>query len=137
MGKEQLKNYVNLFRVGEMFLDRRDVREIHSRKPEDIQLPDNVFAFQFFDRQEYLADNGELLIGKEINLSPCYLTCRVMNIAELRRERPLLNIEAILAGKVDKNIEEDDKVAIIPYTKNSFSFEPMQKDWVEWKKNGI
>ena len=61
-----LKHYVRLTFLNPV---RSMVIEVKERDENSLDLPEGVATFRFFDRNEILAEDGELLIGKRKNFS--------------------------------------------------------------------
>ena len=61
-----LKHYVILTFLNPL---RSKVIEVRERDEDSLDLPEGVVAFRFFDRNEILAEDGELLTGKKKNFS--------------------------------------------------------------------
>lgn len=66
--KIHTKHYIKLFYPGAFFSDTA-IQEIESR--EKFEIPKNVYAYQFFDKEEFEV-NGEAFTSKEKNFSPTY-----------------------------------------------------------------
>lgn len=61
-----LKHYVRITFLNPI---RSKVMEVKERDENSLDLPKGVAIFRFFDRNEILAEDGELLIGKK-RISP-------------------------------------------------------------------
>ena len=61
-----LKHYVRITFLNPI---RSKVMEVKERDANSLDLPEGVAEFRFFDRNEILAEDGELLIGKKKNFS--------------------------------------------------------------------
>jgi len=76
MSQECLKHYVQILSPG--FLEHDDsirdlpqtsTMEVPNRDSNVVNLPKEAYAFRFFDRQEFLAQDGEVLVGQPRNYS--------------------------------------------------------------------
>ncbi len=65
-----LKHYVKLFRTG---YNSDIVQEVHKRDKDFVinlaRKDKTIYAYCFFDRNEIIAEDGEMLLGEEKNIS--------------------------------------------------------------------
>ena len=61
-----LKHYVEFIFINPLRHKRLEVQE---RNEKSIVFPEGVAAYRFYDRNEVMADDGELLRGKRKNFS--------------------------------------------------------------------
>ncbi len=87
MSKETLKHYVEFRFPGVMFSES-SAQPISERDPSKVQAPRDAFAYSFFDRQEYTAQDGEILVGAPRNRSGTYYFGKAMTLQDVRREIP-------------------------------------------------
>jgi len=87
MTKETLKHYVHFFMCPESSVSENSSKEIEGRDTK-IDAPKNSFAYQFFDRQEYVAQDGEVLVGRSRNHSGTHYFGKIMNLEDVQREVP-------------------------------------------------
>lgn len=80
-----LVKYVRFYRPGILVSEPYD-KKINSRE-DKVVLPDNAYAYSFFDREETEKD-GEILYGKDKNFSETFYSGREMNLAEVKNEMP-------------------------------------------------
>ena len=81
------KTFVTFLSPGIMFPEYETV-EVLSRDIDELDIPDNVYAFHFFDRIEEEID-GVVLKSEALNESPRYLyNGRVMSRSEIMVEVP-------------------------------------------------
>lgn len=87
MAKESLKHYVEFLYPGSFF-NESSAREVETRDPSAVQTPREAFGYKFFDRQEYVAQDGEVLVGEPRNRSGTHYFGRLMSLADVKREVP-------------------------------------------------
>lgn len=78
-----LKQYVT-FLIPGSFFPNEQTEEIFSRN-QVLDIPDNCFAYQFFDREEVEQD-GELLVGNKKNVSGRFYLGKTMTAQEIEAE---------------------------------------------------
>lgn len=73
MTQTTIKHYAELY-VRHLIIPDKSVSEVPSRDSSKIEIPENVFAYRFFDRQVTQAEDGEVLLGKPRNYSEAFFT---------------------------------------------------------------
>ncbi len=81
-----LKHYVEFAFPG-CFFNEYESQEVPERNPEVINVPENAFAFRFYDRTEVTMD-GELLIGEKKNYSPWTYFGTAYTVEEIKANFP-------------------------------------------------
>jgi len=86
-----IKHYVEFFYPG-IFIAESDIKNVESRNPSKIKIPNGCYGFHFFDRSEITIENEyhepETLIGKSRNHSGMFYLGKVMTLNEVKREIP-------------------------------------------------
>ena len=90
MAKTNLKHYVQFLYPGTLFLGTL-AKEVSSRDLE-VEAPKECFGYRFFDRQESVAKDGEVLIGGAKNYSGTHYFGKLMTLGDVKREVPNSNI---------------------------------------------
>ena len=76
-----LKHYIEYSFPGS-FMSNLSVKELQARVVPDV-LPDNCFAYRFFDKTE-VAEDGEILTGPRKNESPMYYLGESLTIEDVQ-----------------------------------------------------
>ncbi|MEK6908732.1 MAG: hypothetical protein AABX23_01630 [Nanoarchaeota archaeon] len=87
MAKETLKHYVEFLYLGSFFSES-SAQEVEARDPSVVQTPREAFGYAFFDRQEYVAQDGEILVGEPRNRSGMHYFGKLMSLDDVKREVP-------------------------------------------------
>ena len=66
IGEKMLKHYVEFTFINPLRYERMEVKE---RNEKLIDFPEGIAAYQFYDRNEVVADDGEILLGEKKNFS--------------------------------------------------------------------
>lgn len=83
----KVETYVEFFYPG-VFFDESSVVKVSSRDTRKLRVPEQAFAFQFFDIMS-TKENGVKMESKAINISPMfYYGGRVMTLNDVRKEMP-------------------------------------------------
>jgi len=82
-----LKHYIEFLYPG-IFAAEGSAKEVSSRDPDKIKIPENCHGFRFYDRQETVAEDGETLSGEPKNYSGVYYRGRAMTLEDVKRELP-------------------------------------------------
>lgn len=120
--KTEIKRYVEFFSVKDFVLKKTEtsIRKIESG--EQVEVPKKAFAYRFFDRQEAVAEDGEILSGKPRNYSGMNYIGRILTLEDLKREMPYEKIQiknmerkkleniVLARERVFRHLEEGDKV---------------------------
>lgn len=81
-----LKQYVEFLYPGILFPES-EIREVSDRDSL-IDAPKNCFAYQFFERQETNAEDGEVLLGKPKNYSGRFYFGKLKTLEDVKKETP-------------------------------------------------
>lgn len=76
-----LKHYIEYSFPGS-FMSNHKVEELQARIAPDV-LPENCFAYQFFDRTE-VTEDGETLTGPRKNTSPMYYLGETLTLEDVK-----------------------------------------------------
>lgn len=87
MGSETLRHYVEFYSQG-LAVTESSARQVETRDPSAVQAPTTAFGYAFFDRQEYTATDGEVLVGAPRNRSGTHYFGKAMSLADVAREVP-------------------------------------------------
>lgn len=79
-----LKHYVEFLFPG-FFLNEHEVKEVAERNPELIVVPEEAFAYRFFDQEETIGD-GEKLVEERKNVSPLTYFGKVYTLEEVKAQ---------------------------------------------------
>ena len=66
IGEKMLKHYVRILFSNPPRIKDEEVQE---RNKDTIDFPEGALAYVFYDRNEVIAEDGELLIGEKKNIS--------------------------------------------------------------------
>ena len=87
MAKTNLKHYVEFFYPG-AFMSESSTQEVTSRDALQVDAPKDCFGYRFFDRQEIVAEDGEVLMGSPKNHSGIHYFGEVKTLEDIKNERP-------------------------------------------------
>lgn len=93
-----LKHYVEYIYPG-IIVSETSTKEVLSRNPKSVLIPDSAYGFRFIDREE-VELNGEKLKGDNKNISRWYYRGRQMTLEDVKREKPE---EEILISNMERN----------------------------------
>lgn len=81
-----LKHYVEFYFAG-AFVSDTSTRQVRSRDEVPV-LPRGAYAYRFFDREEAVTNDGEVLVGQPKNRSPMTVFGEEWPLARVEREMP-------------------------------------------------
>ncbi|MEK6915515.1 MAG: hypothetical protein AABW89_03165 [Nanoarchaeota archaeon] len=118
MAKETLKHYVEFLYPGSFF-NESSTQEVEARDPSVVQTPREAFGYAFFDRQEYVAQDGEVLVGRPRNRSGMHYFGKLMSLAEVKREVPNSDIlQSNMKSNGLKRVVKTRRGNFQPFNKN-------------------
>ena len=81
------KTYVEILYPGSFLLES-SIKPVDSRDPAKFKAPKGCFGYRFFDREEVVSDDEEVLKGKPKNHSGTYYFGKVMTVDEVKSQVP-------------------------------------------------
>ena len=88
MSEETRKTYIEFSHPG-AFFSEYTTREVEDRDVWKVVMPDDAFAFRFFDIVATTTDDKVKLVSSRLNVSPThYYGGQVFSLAELKRDYP-------------------------------------------------
>jgi len=93
------KHYVRFFYPG-MIVSETSSKEIAERKVESVNIPDNAYGFQFYDREIIISlDTGNEMKGEIHNISGCYYPDgKVYEISDVEKLEPKEEYKIMLSN---------------------------------------
>lgn len=97
MNKEKLEHYVEFYLCGlpsssyaimEVINPATSTKKINSRDPNKVRAPKESFGFRFFDREEYISRNKEVLSGPRKNQSNIYYFGKIVTLENIPKGFP-------------------------------------------------
>ncbi len=85
-GNTMLKHFVEFSYPG-IFVSEYSHEEIAERKPELVNVPEDAFAYRFYDQVQTIVD-GELLTGERKNYSGITYFGKVYTLEEVKAQFP-------------------------------------------------
>ena len=80
-----LKHFVEIAHVGSLVPESKEIPE---RNPELLKLPEGTYSFWFYDQEQVVLDNGEVLKGKKKNYSPRFFFGKAYTLLEIMQQFP-------------------------------------------------
>lgn len=128
MGKEKLEHYVEFFLCGlpsssyaimEVITPEISTVKVSSRDPNKVRAPEEAFGYRFFDRQEYITSDREVLVGLQRNISGMYYFGKIITPKNVAKE--VASVSTLISIMKEKGYRR------VVRTRRG-NFQPLQKD---------
>ncbi|VVB82148.1 Uncharacterised protein [uncultured archaeon] len=106
----EIKQYIEFFYPKDLYSTNFEaICKKIDNSPQEIEVPRKAFAYRYFERQEAIADDKEVLVGNPRNYSETHYIGRILTLDELKKEMPyekiqIRNLEKIIGKNNSKKI---------------------------------